>query len=238
MTLQSELCQAWVWTIPCTLPNDVARKPWCDAAAPRCITCALAPTPPPPFLPFPPSSPSAHGCEHGAVRVCNLCVALHMLSPLLQTRGLASPGLLVPVMSRAVSPMLDLQNLALAPRVGARRDQKYGFVAGSRDHAQPADCNQPRAPEPSLSAQGSSGLNSFLSRAVPFMRDRLIADPRYCFIVLAEVAIDTGCATVAEARLTSHAFLVATDEQCRQPLYVVSSAGWTGEKACLSVCPA
>jgi hypothetical protein len=32
------------------------------------------------------------------------------------------------------------------------------------------------------------------------MRDRLIADPRYCFIVLAEVAIDTGCATVAEAR--------------------------------------
>ena len=31
------------------------------------------------------------------------------------------------------------------------------------------------------------------------MRDRLIADPRYCFIVLAEVAIDSGCATVAEA---------------------------------------
>ncbi|KAK9819258.1 hypothetical protein WJX81_005466 [Elliptochloris bilobata] len=48
--------------------------------------------------------------------------------------------------------------------------------------------------------QGSSGLNSFLSRMVPFMRDRLLADPRYCFIVLAEVGIDTGCATVAEVR--------------------------------------
>lgn len=47
-------------------------------------------------------------------------------------------------------------------------------------------------------AQGSSGLSSFVSRSVPFMRDRLIADPRYCFIVLAEVAIDSGCATVAE----------------------------------------
>lgn len=46
------------------------------------------------------------------------------------------------------------------------------------------------------------------------MRDRLLADPRYCFIVLAEVAIDTGCATVAEARLTIQAFLVATYEQC------------------------
>ena len=32
------------------------------------------------------------------------------------------------------------------------------------------------------------------------MRDRLLADPRYCFIVLAEVGIDTGCATVAEVR--------------------------------------
>lgn len=55
-------------------------------------------------------------------------------------------------------------------------------------------------PEPKPAMQGSSGLNSFLSRMVPFMRDRLLADPRYCFIVLAEVGIDTGCATVAEVR--------------------------------------
>ena len=55
--------------------------------------------------------------------------------------------------------------------------------------------------KPMCAVQGSSGLNSFLSRVVPFMRDRLLADPRYCFIVLAEVGIDTGCATVAEVRL-------------------------------------
>ena len=55
--------------------------------------------------------------------------------------------------------------------------------------------------------QGSSGLNSFLSRVVPFMRDRLLADPRYCFIVLAEVGIDTGCATVAEVRCSTPAVL-------------------------------
>ena len=39
-----------------------------------------------------------------------------------------------------------------------------------------------------------------LAAAFPFVRDRLLRDPRYLFKVGAEVAIDAGCATVAEVR--------------------------------------
>lgn len=37
-----------------------------------------------------------------------------------------------------------------------------------------------------------------LVKAFPFVRDRLIADPKYLFKCAAEVVIDSGCATVAE----------------------------------------
>ncbi len=40
-------------------------------------------------------------------------------------------------------------------------------------------------------AQGSAFLG-WLSRKVPAARDRLLADPRYLFIVLSEVLIDSG----------------------------------------------
>lgn len=43
-------------------------------------------------------------------------------------------------------------------------------------------------------------LTSFLARSVPAFRDRLIADKMYFFKILAEVTIDSACATVAELR--------------------------------------
>ena len=43
-------------------------------------------------------------------------------------------------------------------------------------------------------------VTGFLARTVPAFRDRLIADRLYFFKILAEVAIDSGCATVAELR--------------------------------------
>ena len=43
-------------------------------------------------------------------------------------------------------------------------------------------------------------LTSFLARTVPAFRDRLIADKLYFFKILAEVTIDSACATVAELR--------------------------------------
>lgn len=43
-------------------------------------------------------------------------------------------------------------------------------------------------------------LVGLLMHGVPWIRDRLIADPRFLFKVLAEVAIDSGCCTVAEVR--------------------------------------
>lgn len=45
-----------------------------------------------------------------------------------------------------------------------------------------------------------SFLTSFLARTVPAFRDRLIADKLYFFKILAEVTIDSACATVAELR--------------------------------------
>lgn len=43
-------------------------------------------------------------------------------------------------------------------------------------------------------------LSSLLARTLPAFRDRLIADKLYFFKVLAEVTIDSACATVAEVR--------------------------------------
>ena len=43
-------------------------------------------------------------------------------------------------------------------------------------------------------------VTSFLARTVPAFRDRLIADKLYFFKILAEVTIDSACATVAELR--------------------------------------
>ena len=45
-----------------------------------------------------------------------------------------------------------------------------------------------------------------LAAALPFVRDRLLRDPRYLFKVAAEVAIDAGCATVAEVRKRGDGF--------------------------------
>lgn len=45
-----------------------------------------------------------------------------------------------------------------------------------------------------------SFLSSFLARTAPAFRNRLIADKLYFFKVLAEVVIDSACATVAELR--------------------------------------
>ena len=45
-----------------------------------------------------------------------------------------------------------------------------------------------------------SFLAGLLSRAFPFIRDRLICDNRFLFKILAEIVIDSGCATVAEVR--------------------------------------
>lgn len=87
-------------------------------------------------------------------------------------------------------------------------------------------------PEALHAMQGSSGLNSFLSRVVPFMRDRLLADPRYCFIVLAEVGIDTGCATVAEVRCP-----VVMPHQCVQPRCKADQSSAMRAGKCTS-CPA
>lgn len=40
----------------------------------------------------------------------------------------------------------------------------------------------------------------FLMHGLPWVRDRLIVDPKFLFKILAEVGIDSGCATVAEVR--------------------------------------
>lgn len=50
-----------------------------------------------------------------------------------------------------------------------------------------------------LALQGK-GLAGLLARHVPWVRNRLMADHRFLFVVLAECAIDTGCCTVAEVR--------------------------------------
>ncbi|CAL8467544.1 g7082 [Coccomyxa elongata] len=50
-----------------------------------------------------------------------------------------------------------------------------------------------------LALQGSI-FAGWLARLFPAFRDRLIADPRFFFKVFSEVAIDSGCATVAEVR--------------------------------------
>eukprot|EP00879_Flechtneria_rotunda_P008260 GHRR01008653.1.p1 GENE.GHRR01008653.1~~GHRR01008653.1.p1 ORF type:complete len:418 (+),score=173.82 GHRR01008653.1:222-1475(+) len=46
----------------------------------------------------------------------------------------------------------------------------------------------------------SLAFTGSLMRTVPWVRDRMIADEKYLFKVLAEVLIDSGCATVAEVR--------------------------------------
>eukprot|EP00887_Chlorella_sp_A99_P005252 scaffold1.g5252.t1 len=47
---------------------------------------------------------------------------------------------------------------------------------------------------------GGSFFSALLARALPGFRNRLIADRLFLFKILAEVAIDAGCATVAEVR--------------------------------------
>jgi len=50
-----------------------------------------------------------------------------------------------------------------------------------------------------VAAQGMF-LVGLLCRSIPFLRDRILADPLFLFKVGAEVAIDSGCTTVAEVR--------------------------------------
>ena len=42
-------------------------------------------------------------------------------------------------------------------------------------------------------------LTGLLSRALPLVRDRLLADPRFLFLVIAEMAIDSGTAPTLAA---------------------------------------
>lgn len=51
-----------------------------------------------------------------------------------------------------------------------------------------------------------SFFTSFLARSVPAFRDRLIADRLYFFKILAEICIDSACATVAEVRKRGEEF--------------------------------
>mmetsp|Transcript_1905 Transcript_1905/g.2968 ORF Transcript_1905/g.2968 Transcript_1905/m.2968 type:complete len:403 (-) Transcript_1905:443-1651(-) len=45
-----------------------------------------------------------------------------------------------------------------------------------------------------------TGFSGYLCRTMPYMRDRILADPLFLFKIGAEVVIDSGCATVAEVR--------------------------------------
>ena len=40
-----------------------------------------------------------------------------------------------------------------------------------------------------------SRFGGWLARTLPFLRDRMLADPRFLFIVCAEVGIDSGAST-------------------------------------------
>ncbi|KAL6773684.1 CPL23 [Auxenochlorella protothecoides x Auxenochlorella symbiontica] len=51
-----------------------------------------------------------------------------------------------------------------------------------------------------ISLLSGGWLTRWLASTIPAFRDRLIADRMFLFKVLAEVTIDTGCATVAEVR--------------------------------------
>ncbi|GAB4817986.1 hypothetical protein N2152v2_005032 [Parachlorella kessleri] len=51
-----------------------------------------------------------------------------------------------------------------------------------------------------LALAGGNFVTGWLVRTLPAFRDRLIADRLFFFKILAEVAIDSGCATVAELR--------------------------------------
>ncbi|KAI8462697.1 MAG: hypothetical protein J3K34DRAFT_455167 [Monoraphidium minutum] len=50
------------------------------------------------------------------------------------------------------------------------------------------------------------GLSARLSRRFPAIRDRLIADDKFLFKVVAEIIIDSACATVAEVRKRGEEF--------------------------------
>ena len=44
------------------------------------------------------------------------------------------------------------------------------------------------------------GLVAFLCRHIPWVRDRLLVDPKYLFRVGWEVVVDSGCCTIAEVQ--------------------------------------
>jgi len=56
-----------------------------------------------------------------------------------------------------------------------------------------------------LKLQSIAGVG-ILVQKFPWIRDRMIADPNFLFKVFAEVAIDSGCATVAEVRKRADVF--------------------------------
>jgi len=56
-----------------------------------------------------------------------------------------------------------------------------------------------------LKLQSLAGVGILVSK-FPWIRDRMIADPNFLFKVFAEVAIDSGCATVAEVRKRADVF--------------------------------
>lgn len=58
--------------------------------------------------------------------------------------------------------------------------------------------NYPAPPSPSQHT--SLGIVAYLCRQLPWVRDRLIADPRYLFKVVVEMVFDSGCATIAEVQ--------------------------------------
>mmetsp|Transcript_6022 Transcript_6022/g.17239 ORF Transcript_6022/g.17239 Transcript_6022/m.17239 type:complete len:412 (+) Transcript_6022:46-1281(+) len=90
----------------------------------------------------------------------------------------------------------ELVNLEEAERVAA----SSGFKLPADFAALAAAEGLRRSVLQSYAALQRNALLGWLSRLVPAARDRLLADPRYLFIVVSEVLIDSGCATVAEVR--------------------------------------
>lgn len=90
----------------------------------------------------------------------------------------------------------ELLNLAEAEKVAA----SSGFKLPKEFIAAAAAGGIRRSVLSSYGALQQSVLLAWISRLVPAARNRLMADPRYLFIVVSEVLIDAGCATVAEVR--------------------------------------
>ena len=91
----------------------------------------------------------------------------------------------------------DFLNLSQAEELAAAKGVELpeDFAAAARDGGLRKSVLQQYA---TIASGGF--ITGALARAVPAFRDRLIADKMYFFKVLAEITIDSACATVAELR--------------------------------------